>query len=102
MLAAKSVWEPAASCGWEESLVLTPLPASSWKVTADLVVGRSQLFPFSSSRDLKSIPSEVGPWEEEGQFFLSVCCQSQKALGGGFASLRHLKHFSQALEENRA
>lgn len=69
MLAAKSVWEPAALCGWEESLVLTPLPASSWKVTTDLVAGRSQLFPFSSSRDLKSIPSEVGPWEEEGQFF---------------------------------
>lgn len=49
--------------------MLTPLPASSWKMTTELVAGRSQLFPFSSSGDLKSISSEVDPWEEEGQFF---------------------------------
>lgn len=49
--------------------MLTPLPASSWKMTTELVAGRSQLFPFSSSGDLKSISSEVDAWEEEGQFF---------------------------------
>lgn len=69
MLAAKSVWEPVALCGRKGSLALTPLPASSWKVTTELVAGRSQLFLFSSSRDLKSVSSEVGPWEEEGQLF---------------------------------
>lgn len=68
MLAVKSVWELEALCGREGSLALTPLPASSWKVTTKLVAGRSQLFPFSSSGELKSISSEVGAWEEEGQF----------------------------------
>lgn len=66
------------SCGWEKSAV------------SIFFLWRLEIY------------SQWGGSLGRGRAVLSECCQSQKALGGGLANLRHLKHSSQALEEKQS